>query len=192
MASTMGSQGRWPEDERVSSPAVGNEPHVPATTLSRSSTSRSQDLARSSIDKRSVSFREDIGNMSSRKRTFLRNVDESHSSADESAPIIRRSKGPAKDYQSISPNISARTTSAESANNSPDANRAHEQRRVDDEAQRAAADTESKEENIWRRVLDKYGSVELENKGSVARDHLALGMTPIDPQPICKERKVWG
>lgn len=104
----------------------------------------------------------------SRKRTSntARFHDPGPSSAEESAPIIQSAQLSSQNYNSISPSTSARTSSADGAA------RENQQREA---AEREAAQQERRERGKWRAWADKYGSVELENKGSVARDHLALG-----------------
>lgn len=112
------------------------------------------------------------GMSSSRKRTAR------GASDDESAPIIRHAQDGAKDYQSISPSISARTSGAENAAlGSVDHTRGAQEALQREAAEREAAEQERREGGRWRKWVDKYGSVELENKGSVARDHLALERT---------------
>ncbi|KAF2451804.1 hypothetical protein P171DRAFT_426257 [Karstenula rhodostoma CBS 690.94] len=94
---------------------------------------------------------------------------------DESAPIMRGARN-AKDYNAISPRLSARSTGANSRTQEDthgNIQRGQEQQL----AEREAADVERKEGTWWAAFWEKYGSVELENKGSVARDHLALERT---------------
>ncbi|KAJ4351640.1 uncharacterized protein N0V89_006983 [Didymosphaeria variabile] len=100
----------------------------------------------------------------------------SNTNSDESEPIMRGARA-GKDYNSISPRLSARSTGAESRIVQEGTQGAVQRGREQHRAEREAADVERKEGTRWAAFWEKYGSVELENKGSVARDHLALERT---------------
>ena len=95
-------------------------------------------------------------------------ADRIESSADETTPIVRKKRGDGPAASSSATGTSA-TQAPEAAGDPQTSRRKNKQPRA------AENDGGKQGDGFWKGMLEKYGAMELDNKGSVARDHLALG-----------------
>ena len=125
---------------------------------------------------------------------------QSRSPDDEITPIISNQHGPAADYQSGAVSLTSRSQGQASNDsrerkiaargNPTSGTQQDSQRRLREEPEEEDDTEEDADQpGFFRRLVDKYGAVELDNKGSVARDHLALGthltsQSPLQPIPF--------